>query len=38
MAISDTTKWIAIIIGLIIVGIIIYYFYKYISTTNTLVL
>ena len=38
MAISDTTKWIAIIIGLIIVGIIIYYFYKYISTTNPVVL
>ena len=38
MAISDTTKWVAIIIGLIIVGIIIYYFYKYISTTNTVVL
>ena len=38
MAISDTTKWIAIIIGLIIVGIIIYYFYKYISTNNTVVL
>ena len=38
MVISDTTKWIAIIIGLIIVGIIIYYFYKYISTTKTVVL
>ena len=38
MVISDTTKWIAIIIGLVIVGIIIYYFYKYISTTNTVVL
>ena len=38
MVINETTKWIAIIIGLVIVGIIIYYFYKYISTTKTVVL
>ena len=38
MAISDTTKWIAIIIGLIIAGIFLYYFYKFLTTNNTLVL
>ena len=38
MVINETAKWITIIIGLIIVGIFLYYFYGFITSNNTLVL